>query len=875
MKSSHSSVRAVWRGYRARDTQLNRDVAIKILPELFSADADRVARFQREAQLLASLNHPNIAHIYGLERAGDARALVLELVDGPTLADRIVQGPIPIDEALPIARQIAEALEAAHEQGIIHRDLKPANVKLTLDGKVKVFDFGLAKMLERASTGSSLSMSPTLSVGATYAGVILGTAAYMSPEQARGKPVDRRTDIWAFGCVLFEMLTGKQTFETGETVSDAIAAILTKDPGWRLLPKDLPPNIDALLHRCLQKDPQKRLPHIGVARLELDDLAAEAHLPRASARDSRRTRERVAWVAALVCAAGVPAALMFAISRSRQLAERPEPLEMRVDINTPVTSEPMSFAISPDGRRLVFVASGDGQARLWVRSLDSLTATPLSRTEGATYPFWSPDGRTVGFFADAKLKRVDVEGGRAQTLVPSIGVPRGAAWGPGDVILFSSGTSSPLFRISASGGPTAVATAALAPRESGQSFPRFLPDGRRFVFFTGTEAMRGIYLGSLDSRTIKRLGAADAAAAYVSPGWLAFVRHGALVAQQIDLSREELVGEPVTIAGQIGFDTNSSAAAFSVSAAGTVYRVVGFSRRQLAWFDRSGKPLGVLGPPDDTGLIGATLSPDGRRAAVHRTVDGNTDVWVSDANRMTRFTFDASNDQYPVWSPDGKWIAFDSNRSGVRNLYRKLSNGAGAEERLLQSTDAVAANSFSPDGRFLAFTKFTAGGTADLGVLPLEGERKPIPFITSDFDERGAQFSPDGRWIAYQSNESGRYDIFVRPFPGPGGQWQVSTLGGIQVRWRRDGKELYYIAPDGGLMAVPIAVNGATLEPGPSVRLFQTRIWGGGTNANQRQQYDVAPDGRFLINVTTEDERTSPITLLLNWKPPAPPRPKG
>jgi Tol biopolymer transport system component len=638
----------------------------------------------------------------------------------------------------------------------------------------------------------------------------------------------------------------------------------------------VPPAVCTLLKRCLEKDRKQRIADVSTAHFLLIEhgsltpaVVMTGTAIGAAGPHARRARERMAWAAGLVFAAGAGAVVMFSVVAVRLPAEVPE---IRADINTPMTSDPMSFAISPDGRRLVFVASGDGESRLWVRSLESGRVAPIARTEGASSPFWSPNGRSIGFVGDAKLKRVDINGGPPQTLEASF-ANRGATWGPGEVILFASGTS--LFRISAAGGTPVPVTEIHPPRESGHRFPEFLPDGRRFLFYVvGTDAVRGIYLGSLDSHDTTRLTAADAKGAYLSPGWLVFVREGALVAQRLNLDRQALLGEPITIADPVGFD-NNGAAAFSIATNGMLtYRAAGSGRRQLAWFDHSGKPLGALNKPDDSGLTGAALSPDGRRAAVHRTVNGNTDVWLIDRNRSTRFTTDPADDLQPQWSPDGT-ILFDSNRNGVHTLYRKPLNGAGTEERLWESSERLVTNSVSPDGRWLSFTKLPGNGTASIGYVALNGDRKARAFGPSEFDARASQFSPNGHWMAYQSNKSGRYDIWVAPFPGPGGEWQVSTAGGVQVRWSPDGKELYYIAPDSQLMAVPFAVNGAMPELGAPTPLFQTRIWGGGTTPNQGQQYDVAPDGRFLINVTTEDAPTSPITLLLNWKPPAQPGPKG
>jgi Tol biopolymer transport system component len=857
--------------YRARDSKLKREVAIKILPDAFARSAERVSRFQREAEVLASLNHPHIAAIHDLVEFGDSRFLVLELVEGETLADRIARGPIPIDESLVIARQIAEALEAAHEKGIIHRDLKPANIKLTDSGNVKVLDFGLAKAFAGDAAEVNLSNSPTLSGAATNAGIILGTAAYMSPEQAKGLAVDKRTDIFSLGSVLYEMLTGRQVF-AGETVSEILARVIEREPDWSRLPKNTPAETQHMLRRSLQKDRNRRLQTATDARVEIEESSAKLGRPdRVDASAAPQRRQRLAWklVAAVLFLAVVALAIPL-IMRVRETPPADAP-EMRVDLIMPPTPDPVSFAISPDGRRLVFVASVDGSPRLWLRPLDAVTAQPLAGTENATLPFWSPDSRSVGFFVVGNniLKRVDIGGGLPQTLTNNV-VPRGGAWNPDGVILFTK-LNGGLFRIPASGGEAVAVTKPDSPRQLGHGYPQFLPGGRQFLFYAGGQAdAQGIYLGSLDAPETKRLTAADTAGLYAPPGWLLYIRQGTLVARRFDPLRGELTGDPVTVADPVGFDSTRSVGAFSVSAAGLVtYRSAsGGIRRQLTWFDRSGKVLGTVGAPDENNLLDPALSPDGRRVAMDRSVQGNRDIWIIDDIRTMRFTFDAGDDTFPTWSPDGSRIAFLSNRKGVNNIYIKPSSGAGSEELLFESPLPNTVSDWSRDGRFLLGMINDPKTALDLWVWPLDGDRKPRLFLSTNFSERGPHLSPDGRWVSYQSDESGRPEIYVRPFSEPGGQWQISTAGGINGRWRHDGKEFYYIAPDGQLMAVPISTQGATLVPGTPVALFQSRSTLGGNTA-ARGQYTVAPDGRFLINVTTGDATSSPVTLLLNWKPPA------
>jgi eukaryotic-like serine/threonine-protein kinase len=862
--------------YRATDTKLGRQVAIKVLPDLLVADPDRAARFEREARLLASLNHPHIAAIHGLEEAGDRKFLVMELVPGDTLAERIARGAMPLDEALPVARQIAEALEAAHEKDIIHRDLKPANIKVTADGHVKVLDFGLAKALDagtglQAGRSAGLSHSPTLSLAATNAGVILGTAAYMSPEQAKAQTVDRRSDLFAFGAVLYEMLAGTPAF-AGDSVAEILAAVMKSEPDWSRLPPDTPSSIRRLLRRCLQKDRTARLQSAGDARIEINEARSEERVG-----DGLQTvspglrgvppagpvRERIFWVAALACT--VLVAATFEVLRFRAAI----PAETRVDIVTPATPDPISFAISPDGRRVVFVAPVDGMSRLWLRPLDVSSAQPIAGTDGATYPFWSPDSRSIGFFAGGKLKRLDI-GGVIQTLADAPS-GRGGTWTRDGAIVFSPSGGTALLRMSASGGQVVPLTKLNTPRENSHRFPYAIPDGRHLLYYVQaggeTPDVQGIYLSAIDGSQPRRLTAADTAGIYAPPGWLLFVRQGALVARRLDIAGGVLVGDPVTLADPVGLEAGLNVGAFSASAAGDImYRTGGATRRQLTWFDRSGKLLGVLGAVDQNALNHPDLAPDGHRVAVDRNVQNNTDVWLLDGNRMTRFTFDASTDHWPIWSPDGKWIAFDSTRKGSHDLYMKPSNGEADEQLLVESSEGKGAMDWSPDGRYVLYASQAPMTAFDLWTIPVQGDRKPQVFLRTRFDETMGQFSPDGRWVAYQSNESGQFQINVRPFPGPGAQWQISTGGGIAPRWRRDGRELYYIAPDGWLMAAAIVANGATIEPGAPTMLFDPRIVNGGTYA-ARLQYAVAADGGFLVNVVAQDTASPPITLVQHWNP--------
>ena len=857
--------------YRARDTKLGRDVAIKILPRLFTSDPGRLARFEREARVLASLNHPHIGAIYGLEDADGVPALVLELVNGETLADRIARGPIPLHDTLTIARQMADALEAAHERGIVHRDLKPANIKITPDDVVKVLDFGLAKAASGDAALADLTESPTLTGGGTKEGVILGTAAYMSPEQASGRPADKRADVWAFGVVLYEMLAGRRAFE-GETTTVVLAKVIEREPDWTALPASTPPRLRELLRRCGRKNPKTRLQAIGDARVQIEELISgateEAATPVATQPRAHNARFGliVGALSLVIAALAIPATLYF-----RRTA--PESAPTRFEIPTPPTSDPVSFALSHDGRQLAFVATSEGAPRLWVRRLDQVTAQPLAGTEGASYPFWAPDGRAIGFFGNGKLKRIDLGSGGLQELAnaPS---GRGGTWNRDDVLVFASDVTGDLMRVMATGGtPTAVARHESVP---GARWPQFLPDGRHFLFFVyGRPQTRGVYIGTLDGGEPTRVLAADTAAVYAPPGALLWVKEGVLVAQRFDPARKIVSDEVIPVAQAVGMDVGVLRGAFAVSATGVLaHRAGRGERRQLIWVDRAGIVRGTVGPADWEGLGSPELAPDEQRVAVNRTVQGNPDVWLIDSGRdvQSKFTFDASSDGHPTWSPDGSRVVFRSLRNGPWDLFWKAASGAGDEQPLLVTEEFKSPLAWSPDGQVLLYQILSPKTGLDLWALPLAGDRKPFPVVQTPSDEASGQFSPDGRWVAYQSNESKTMQIYVRPFRGSGGPWQVSsTEGGSQPRWRPDGRELFYVAPDARLMAVPIAVgaDAQTLEAGAPKPLFRTRLASGaGGNVSglmSKQQYAVASDGRFLMNVAVEAATAPPITVVLNW----------
>jgi Tol biopolymer transport system component len=862
--------------YRARDPRLRRDVAIKALPDAMAADSDRVARFHREAQVLASLNHPSIAAIHGLEETGGCRFLILELVDGETLAERLKSGPVPLRAVLMIACQIAEALEAAHERGIIHRDLKPANVALTPDDRVKVLDFGLAKSFD--STDGGMSGSTITSAG-TQMGVMLGTASYMSPEQARGLPVDKRSDVWAFGCVLYELVTGRRAFP-GQTATDAIAAILEREPEWRLVPASVPPRITWLLQRCLAKDRKQRLHDIADARIEIAQALSNPAAGATTSAPATRTRERLAWAIAAVALAGLAVTLW--IGRNPARPASPEVRPYTVSINLPdalrlPTDVPAGrFALSPDGQRLALIASdAAGRSMLYIRSLRSRIPQPVAGTEGAIFPFWSPDSRVVAFQAQNKLKTVDVSGGEVVTLGEASFRSPGT-WNSDGVILFTPKANSPLFRVAPSGGTPVQAT--VLDSGSGEvqhAYPFFLPDGRHFLYFVvgskeGRTVPRGVYVGSLDAKGSGKLIIEGATNAVYANGHLIYLRAGALLAQPFDLDRLELGGEPTPLVEHVqitGPSASDVTGAFTVSQTGVLaYQTASRTSSQLTWFNRTGTKVSTLGEPGD--YVDVALSPDDSRVATS-LIDadqGTRQIWTFDVARGVgqRVTLEPGDNFGPNWSrPNGDRIVYSALRRGSIHLYEKAVGHGGSEGVVLQDDLGKFNAQPSPDGRFLIYV---AGGgiiqRSDIWVLPRLDSGKAYAFLESTFLESQPQFSPDGRWVAYMSNKSGRFEVYLTPFPGRDSEILVSTAGGRLPRWRRDGKELFYVAADGTLTAVAIDATTSRVAVGPARPLFAIQPR---TSRLDAFPYDVTSDGRrFLVN-TFLDEVTPPITLVINW----------
>jgi len=857
--------------YRARDMRLGRAVAIKALPEAFARDPERLARFEREARLLASLSHPNVGAIYGLEEVDGHRYLVLEFVEGETLARRLARGPLPLDDALEVCRQIAAALEAAHENGIIHRDLKPGNVMLTPSGAVKVLDFGLAKggAGTAASTDPSLSASPTMTYAATGAGVILGTAAYMSPEQARGKAVDKRTDIWSFGCLLYECLTGRPAFE-GETISDLIARILEREPDLGALPAPTPNRLRELLRRCLEKDARRRLRDIGDAKIEIEDVLAvrssgSARAATGAAASRPRSLAGLAAFGAAVALVSAAATLLIPAALHRVPRVHPTRFAVLAPEGVTLRGDGAESAISPDGRMLAYAAvDSAGTSFVWVRPLEALAAHALPGTDNADLPFWSPDSRFIAFFADGKLKKVPVQGGAVEVLCGANN-GRGGSWSAAGVILFTPAGEGPLFRVPAGGGdPQQVTTLDSTRHETGHRFPCFLPDGRHFLFsvLPGRQGAIDIDVGSLDSPKRTRVLSATGGAFYAPPGYLIFVKTEALAAQRFDARRLRLIGDPVSI-GDVPAGSNYTGARLATASNnGTLVffngRIVNTS---LVWVDRSGKRLGTVRMPAGR-YVAASLSPDGRRAMVAReSTPSESDLWIVELEHgvTTRFTFGPSQNIAGLWSPDGSRVAFETDRDGPWNIYLKSVSGATPEEPLVKSSALFKhLTSWSHDGRFIVFEQLDAKTGWDLWVVPMDGDHTPRPYLRAPFNERFGGLSHDGRWMSYMCDESGRNKIYVQSFPTPGSKYQVSTGGGFGGIWRQDGKEIVFGGPDGQKMMA------ADVSSGPEFHA-------GVPHAISKLPADLvtlaaSPDlQRLLLVLPAGDTAPTSLTVVLDW----------
>jgi serine/threonine protein kinase len=864
--------------YRATDTKLGREVAIKVLPAEVAGDVERLARFEREAKLLASLSHGNIAHVYGFEAAvlpdgSTGHFLAMELVAGEDLATRLQRGAIPVEEGIAIARQIAQALEEAHAKGIVHRDLKPANVRVTPEGKVKVLDFGLAKAYAgEAASGSSpdLSKSPTLARAGTQAGVILGTAAYMSPEQARGKPVDKRADIWAFGVVLFEMLTGQRLFE-GETVSDTLAAVLKTDPQWSRLPAETPGSVVRLLRRCLERDPGRRLHDIGDARLDLEDSAESQPPP--DPRSMASPASRLWWLrpaAAGALATAVAAGLLWQAQRpeSRQAVTR---LSILSPAGAALYPDSAGVAISPDGTMVAFVVGSPSrsESQLWVRSLDSTSARRLEDGDGASLPFWSPDSRRIGFFTTAKLKTISASGGRAEVLCDAPNA-RGATWGRANVIVFAPNWNGPLQRISASGGAPAPATKLDAARgEYGHRFPAFLPDGEHFLFaaLPGKNGEFDIFAGSLADGSRALVGSMESAPVYAEPGWLLFARQGLLAAQPFDVRSRRVTGDPVLLEDEPTSILDpafsfTAGRAISVSGAGSLaYFSAPATNTNAVWLDLAGRTTGRLSLPAGH-YETVTISPDGTRAVLVRsTSPSESSLWLVDLTRGGAAPLSAGHgrNDAPVWSPDGTRVVFASDRDGPQDVYVKVVANASPEVRLFHN-DAPFKNpsAWSSDGRWIVITQLDAATAQDVWLLPASGKGELVALVKGPVRDNAGPLSPDGRWLAHTSDDTGRFELYLQSLPPPGRRVQVSQGGAMLAWWAGDGRSLQFV--DDHLRSL----WRVELEAGAELRVGTPR-----QIANLPPDVawmDATPDRQKFIAIVPERAGPGSVTVVQNWR---------
>ncbi len=853
--------------YKARDTRLDRTVAIKVLPAHLASQPDLRQRFEREARAASSLNHPNICTLHDIGSHEGIDFLVLEYLEGETLAQRLERGPLPIDEALSIAVQIADALDKAHRQGLIHRDLKPGNIMLTRTG-AKLLDFGLAKSSAVAGAASPMTAAPTMTSPLTVEGAIVGTFQYMAPEQLDGAEASARSDLFAFGVVLYEMFSGRRPFE-GKTQASLVAAILKEDPpSITTLQPLLPAGLERLIRTCLEKDPEERRQSMHDVLLELRWIGAGGSIPDlpAPARAGRSGRERLAWL--ITAGALLAAVTMLVLQVVRPEGERPRrvhatllpPDEAAFDYQ----GGPM--AVSPDGSMVAFVVRGEGGGKaLWLRDLERPEARLLPGTEGASTPFWSPDSRSIAFYAGGKLKRIPASGGAPDTLCDAFG-GYGGAWNRQGVLLHNSGGRSGLNRVSAAGGnPTPVTR--LRPGDVHHRFPSFLPDGEHFLFSvrSGVSNANAVMIGSLDGAEPIPLIGISSNAIFVPPGFILYWRDDALRAQPFDPDRLELSGEPVVVAPGVRFEPNLLAALFSASGNGVVVYYGGGSaidKSRLVLRGRDGTELGTVGPPGN--YYDPRLSPDGRRVAVDNSgVENNGDLWIYDIARPTamRLTFDLADESCPVWSPAGDRLAICTLVGGAASTHLLDLTGKTKQEPLVDTEMVEAPSDWSRDGAWLVYERRKSDdASSDLWIVSL-ADGKTRPFVDSPFDEEHARFSPDGRWLAYSSDESGRPEVYVQPFPDGGRKWQVSTDGGAVPLWRGDGGELYYVAPDNAVMAVAIATDPGWQAATP-VALFRSDIRFSNSN-----QIDVTADGqRFLINEALVSSSRQPMSLIINWQ---------
>ena len=850
--------------YRARDTRLDRTVALKVLPEHLAGNPEFRQRLEREAKAVSSLSHPHVCALYDVGHDEGVDYLVMEFLEGESLAQRLVKGPLPTEELLRIGIQICDALDKAHRSGLIHRDLKPGNIMLTREG-AKLLDFGLAKAEAGLAAAGDMTASPTASQPLTAAGTVLGTYLYMAPEQLEGKEVDARTDIFALGAVLYEMATGQRAF-TGESSASLIAGIMHQQPqpASQVQPMT-PPALDRVIQTCLAKNPDDRWQTAHDVKLQLQWIAeggSVVGLPAPMAARRKRS-ERLAWGAA---ATAVVAAALFAVGFVLRAPQEPRLMRFQFEAPSDLTfaDEPR---ISPDGSMVAFYGTdAAGKSTIWVRALDSLEARSLPGTESSTdtRPFWSPDSRHVGFFAGGKLKKIAVDGGPPQTICDAGGAD--GSWSATGEILFDGAASDPLYRVAASGGvPKPAVTVDAEAGEISLAWPEFLPDGRRFLYLVwGQDDEKKLMLGELDSEEAIEVGNADSRVQYVEPGYLIYVRENTLVAQPFNARSGKITGEPMPLADEVSA-TGTGHARFSASQDGILaYQSEGFSARQLVWRNRSGHELGIAGNPELYGSM--SLSPDNTRMVVssYDNEGDNRDLWIHDLARGTasRFTFDPAADLNPVWSPDGTRIAFSSNRDGTFDIFVKDEAGGGEVEKLETSEYAIHPADWSRDGRFLVYSVLAGSNGWDIWALAMDPPGEPFPVVESKFNDVRPVFSPDGRWLAYESDESGRFEVYVRKFPGPSGKWRVSTAGGSEPKWGPDGREIFYLDAAQNLVSVAVEA-GETFRAGQPAPLFEARIF----PRIQRNRYVVSADGeRFLLMTPLESQSLPPVTVVVNWQ---------
>jgi Tol biopolymer transport system component len=863
--------------YRCYDSRLRREVAIKVVPEGTSTRPERMARFAREAQFLAALNHPNIASIYGFEESPTMLALVMELVEGPTLAQRLAEGPLSLEDALPILRQITEALEYAHDRGIIHRDLKPANIKIKPDGVTKVLDFGLAKALSEEIKPTDITNSPTLTSAATKAGLILGTAAYMSPEQARGKTVDRRADIWSFGAVVFEVFTGVVAFQ-GETTSDTLAAVIRGEPDWKLLPAKVPPEIQQLIHRCLDKDARQRLQSIGEARIAIENAAGRTSAVSVStpALVSAPTEVQAKLPAenhALKYLAGAALAALLVVA-GFLVANLPrrggsgagEQSLIRFTIPPPpgtaLNSVERALAISPDGTRIAISASTSDGPRLYLRELNTATPVPIAGAEGGSNPMFSPDGKSLAFFTGGKLKKISLDGGAPVTVADGIVNIAGASWGTDHNIYYSSSLTSPIYRVSDSGGkPEAVTKLQPDKSEQGHLSPIVLPGAKTLLYtvFSGGNIDDGAIvaqqLGSADKKIVVTKGFDPH---FLAPNHLLYMRGGNLMSVSFDPGTAEASGSAIPVVQDVVMHAGAGSAQYDVSRDGTLIYINGgkqATENSLVLAEHDAKPQ-IL-PVKPNLYESPRFSPDGKLLALTVRLP-DADIWIYDLERGTlrRMTFAPGVDELPVWSPDGKRIAFASN--GRQQAFQIEVEGSGQEEPLFKNETHFHLQSWSPDGKLIAYERVGSSGQYEIWMLPMEGEHKPYAYLTSQFRLNQPAFSPDGHWLAYSSNETGRGEVYVQRFPGPGEKVQVSTDGGGNPVWSHDGKHLVY-ENAGTLWAAEVI---APFRVGKTRVLYQGDIWNDAAGPN----YALAPNGKRIVLVeNVKDPEGGNVKVVINW----------